>query len=212
MQRKDLHFVVSDLPDGTTLKLISSYLSLFGKVDSCTYDECSRCAHVFFSESDDPQKVLNARHRFLGSPVSVCRAPSTPIVATISPPLLSVPSLPLFVAPADSCASEFRGMVEAKVSVSPPGTKFHSISIVSPPTSCLFLQISFVIWHSLAILWMIQSLLRMALPTSVRQLQSGSYLIPHLPQPMSPWTAKLFSRTYPSAPRSLRGKRRTTYL
>jgi hypothetical protein len=81
MQRDDLFFLISDLPDNTTQKLLSSYLSLFGKVESCTYHESTRCATVYFSASDDPEKVLKARHRFLGSPIRVARARAEDLVS-----------------------------------------------------------------------------------------------------------------------------------
>ena len=134
MQREIPRFVVSDLPDGTTHKLICSYLSLFGNVEKCIYDESSRSATVVFSESDDPCKIMNARHRFLGSPICVTRAGSS-VPSSASSPHLSVPASPSFVAPLDSSVnkSDSTGCSEAKVHISPPGTSFHVFALSSNP-------------------------------------------------------------------------------
>jgi hypothetical protein len=121
MQREDLFFLISDLPDNTTQKLLSSYLSLFGKVESCTYHESTRCATVFFSASDDPEKVLNARHRFLGSPIRVMRARAGELVSDPLAPDSSHPAPHHSISTFGSSAANVSASCDSKPRPAAPG-------------------------------------------------------------------------------------------
>jgi len=129
MQRSDLQFLFSELPDRCTQKLLCSYLSLFGEVESCSYDAAARCATASFSSSIDPDKIMNVRHRFLGMPIAVNRLPP----ASAGPSSEVVSALSVHSSP--SSASPFVALHDASISVVPaPGDAKH---IPVPPGSRL---------------------------------------------------------------------------
>ena len=125
-----LRFDVSDLPHGSSQKLLSSYFSLFGKVESCTYAASSRSAVVEFSASDDLSNILTARHRFLGSPIGVARASEVPAIAPSVAPDSLAPSLSLD-APLHSSLSNLSASCDPEPRPLPPGAAFsHLISLM----------------------------------------------------------------------------------
>jgi hypothetical protein len=143
MQRDDLFFLISDLPDNTTQKLLSSYLSLFGTVESCTYQESTRCATVYFSASDDPEKVLNARHRFLGSPIRVTRARAEDLVSNSLAPDSSHPAPRPSISTSGSSAADVPASCDSKPRPAPPGRERESeavplLNFRKPVFSCCF--------------------------------------------------------------------------
>jgi hypothetical protein len=136
MQRNDLHFLFSELPDRSTQKLLCSYLSLFGEVENCEYDALGHRATVSFSASDDPDKILNARHRFLGMPIVVNRVPTAGAAAAVASalPLDSSASIASpAIAPSDFCVAP--SPCDSKPAPAPPGNCFRacfSMSCSSP--------------------------------------------------------------------------------
>ena len=143
MQRDDLFFLISDLPDNTTQKLLSSYLSLFGTVESCTYQESTRCATVYFSASDDPEKVLNARHRFLGSPIRVIRARAEDLVSNSLTPDSSHPAPHPSISTCGSSAADVFASCDSKPRPAPPGREREReavplLNVRKPVFSCCF--------------------------------------------------------------------------
>ncbi len=151
MQRNKVQFLVSDLPQISSTKLISSYFSLFGQVESCTYSAVTSSAIVEFSASDDTSHILNVRHRFMGSPIRVSRAVPSPETESVLSQDSCAPLMSSSVAPApvDSSMSSISHQPATSVIKShppPPGTSLTVCFVISFPNLITFcFQINFVI-------------------------------------------------------------------
>lgn len=151
-----LRFDVSDLPHGSSQKLLSSYFSLFGKVESCTYAASSRSAVVEFSASDDLSNILTARHRFLGSPIGVARASEVPAIAPSVAPDSLAPSLSLDAPLHSPSLSKLSASCDPEPRPLPPGAAFSHLNSLMilfckhvnacQPDFCIYLSVCLSIY------------------------------------------------------------------